>query len=386
MKNPFSFFRRGVICFKTHQWLAAICHFSDVLKVVPFQADSLLYRGRCFVYLKQSRQAIEDFTVYTEQFPDDHAGFYYVGRAHTVTGDFATAIEWFSKALERAPDSAKTLVRRGLSKHHLKLDEPALEDITQALKLNALYVKAYNAFGIIHHGLQSFAIGEKNYEIASALNQFYFKALYNRGNLHLDLHDYHKAAEWFNLAIAMKADYTDAHFNRGTALHSLFLLQEAMADYKKTIELDPRDFDAYINLGSIELHSNQYEMALEYFDRAWELTKDKDADARNTCVRWRGQVLYLLGFFGSAQSILATSVTERKRSRTENRPAFDKELYPIEFFLGLSANRCGHTEFALRILDSARGHSKTGIAKRSRGMITALSFLTLFHILTGEQY
>ena len=65
-----------------------------------------------------------------------------------------------------------------------------------------------------------------------------------------ELKQYKEAIADYDKAIELNPKDADTYYNRGAAKNHLKQHKEAIADYDKAIELDPKDADAYYNRGS----------------------------------------------------------------------------------------------------------------------------------------
>ena len=101
-----------------------------------------------------------------------------------------------------------------------------------------------------------------------------------------------------------------AYNNRGRAFEQLKRYDEAYADFTKVIELDPTDRNGYHNRGVIYFKKNQYRKAIEDYTKAIELDPNfKEAYAH------RANAYQLLG-----QRNLATADRQKAQELEQNRP------------------------------------------------------------------
>lgn len=80
-----------------------------------------------------------------------------------------------------------------------------------------------------------------------------------------------KAIEAYNKAIALQpADVWDDYINRGNAYDEAGMLQEAMADYDKALELKPGYGEVFYNRGIAYEHQNMRDKAKAEFISAYD--------------------------------------------------------------------------------------------------------------------
>jgi tetratricopeptide (TPR) repeat protein len=75
-----------------------------------------------------------------------------------------------------------------------------------------------------------------------------------------------------------------AHYNLGNALKAARKIDEAVASYRRAIDLDPRDFQSHFNLGSLLVEQGQAEQAIECFSRVTALRPEEAAPQRNLAI------------------------------------------------------------------------------------------------------
>ncbi|MGD1909287.1 MAG: tetratricopeptide repeat protein [Rivularia sp. (in: cyanobacteria)] len=87
----------------------------------------------------------------------------------------------------------------------------------------------------------------------------------NRGNSRISQNKLEEAIADFNKSIELAPNVTDPYLNRGTALEGLGRWDEAIADYNHILELDPNDAMAYNNRGNAKAGLGKwYEAIADY--------------------------------------------------------------------------------------------------------------------------
>ena len=97
--------------------------------------------------------------------------------------------------------------------------------------------------------------------------EFYFY----RGAAQYDEGQLDEAIASFRKAIELQPDYAGAHNNLGAALHDKGQLDEAIISYRKAIELQPDYAEAHNNLGVALREAGQEEEAQRQLDEARRL-------------------------------------------------------------------------------------------------------------------
>ena len=80
----------------------------------------------------------------------------------------------------------------------------------------------------------------------------------------------------YDKAIELNPKYTEAYLSRGETKERLKDYDGATSDYKKVIELDPKNYRAFVDLGSLKHEQEDYPAAEEYFNKAIEIDPEND--------------------------------------------------------------------------------------------------------------
>ncbi|MHB8137449.1 MAG: tetratricopeptide repeat protein [Smithellaceae bacterium] len=117
----------------------------------------------------------------------------------------------------------------------------------------------------------------------------------NRGVANYGLGNYKQAMEDYDRAIEFNPRHAEAYNNRGSVYHKLGNYQQAIADLNKAIEFNPRYAEAYNNRGAACHILGNYKQAMEDYDRAIEFNP-RYAKAYNN----RGNTYNALGNYRQA--------------------------------------------------------------------------------------
>lgn len=96
----------------------------------------------------------------------------------------------------------------------------------------------------------------------------------NRGNSKVSQNKLEEAIADFNKSIELAPNAADPYLNRGTAYEGQGRWEEAIADYERVLELDPNDAMAYNNLGNAKAGQGKWEDAIAYYKKATELASN----------------------------------------------------------------------------------------------------------------
>jgi tetratricopeptide (TPR) repeat protein len=133
-------------------------------------------------------------------------------------------------------------------------------------------------------------------------------------NTYHKLNQYEEAIEDYNKAIELNPKNAEAYNNRGNAHSELNKHEEAIEDFNKAIELDPKYAEAYNNRGNAYYELNKHEEAIEDFNKAIELNPNFAAAYNNrgiTLVQTNEELDKAIGDFKHARDLSEGKDKER---------------------------------------------------------------------------
>jgi tetratricopeptide (TPR) repeat protein len=195
-------------------------------------------------------------------------------------GKYELAIADCSKALELKPTDKEAYLNRGLAAYRMADPELAIADNTRVLELTPHDPRAYYNRGLakVEQGAYREALvdyGEALRQL-SPLDQTTVAQIQNdRGIAHLMLRQSQPAIDAFTQAIQVDAGNTRAFFNRGCAYHQQGNLTAALDDFTQVIALDPQYAQAYINQGLLHHQLGEKGKAIASLQSAVTLFQQK---------------------------------------------------------------------------------------------------------------
>jgi Tfp pilus assembly protein PilF len=197
-----------------------------------------------------------------------------IGDEYYFKNDFNKAIEYYTKAIELDPDTARYYSNRGASYHRLREYEKAIEDHSRAIELEPERARNYNNRGANYSWLKKHEKAIADQSKAIELDPNNARYYNNRGASYHRLKEYKKAIEDHSRAIELDPDNAGYYNNRGSSYHGLKEYKKAIEDHSRAIELDPNNAGYYDNRGANYNWLNEYKKALEDHSRAIELDPD----------------------------------------------------------------------------------------------------------------
>ena len=211
---------------------------------------------------------------------NDSAAWHQLGVTAHTAGWSEAAVEFFSRAVTLAPQSAVLFSNLG---HVLsavgRLDE-AIAACRRAIKLQPDYAEAHNNLGIALDKLERHGPAVEAFRTAVKLKENYAEAFNNMGNALAMLGKIDEAVAVYRRALDLRPDYANASFNLGVALGRVGRYEEARAACRRASELDPSHKVADLSRALFHLIEGEFEQGLPLYEVRWD-TPDHNSPRRD---------------------------------------------------------------------------------------------------------
>jgi tetratricopeptide (TPR) repeat protein/predicted Ser/Thr protein kinase len=290
---------------------AAIPDFEKVLQYDPESHIGWFAKGSIEGEKKQYDAAIQNYTKAIKLYPQYDWAYNNRGLIYCKSGDTDRALADYNQALRLNPALPAAYINRGVvyrdrSKRGTSPDEcrklidRAIADYNEALRLNPQSPEAYTNRGLAYKDKAEYEINPDarkvlleramaDYNEAIRANHKWVPAYNNRGTLYKDMGEADRAIADLNEAIRLDPKMADAYNNRGLAYNIKAkrerselggtdgekefeeLMDQAIADYNKAIDLNPKDVKAYNNRGNAYQDRKELNRAIADFNEAIRL-------------------------------------------------------------------------------------------------------------------
>ena len=164
------------------------------------------------------------------------------GNVYLSKSDFDHAFADFNEALRLDPKNAWAYAERGNLYKNRKDFDHALADLNEAIRLDPAYALAYFSRGDLYKSKGDIAKAMADMNETIRLDPNYALAYFTRGRLSYMLGNGPAALEDFTKSIKLDAEDVTSYFNRGVAYYVIGGRNpDAVADFKKATELNPKD-------------------------------------------------------------------------------------------------------------------------------------------------
>lgn len=229
--------------------------------------------------------------------PTQNRAIAYFNRAlaYYDLGDLDRAIQDLTEALRLQQDYYAAYVIRGSIFHEQKKYDLAIQDFNQAIKLRPNFFVGYYNRARAFHAKRLAGLAMRDYDEAIRLRPDVAAIYSDRGALYADLGRYERAIQDYDQAIRLNPKEATTFSNRGNSYRSLGQYDRSLSDYNEAIRLAPDDAQAYNGRGVLLTERGQYEAAVRDFDMAISLAPNDGLYFAN-----RGAALNKLGQFDRA--------------------------------------------------------------------------------------
>ncbi len=197
------------------------------------------------------------------------------------------AITSFTQAIEIEPKYAEAYIKRGIAYYYLADYKAAIDDYTHTLSLKLYIADAYVSRADAYLALNDFSNAIADYT-ASLKQRKNALVLSKRAEVYLETGKINKALEDYDYIVKHRPSAI-AYYNRGSAFYEKYLLSKendtelklALADFDKSIELQPQYALAYLSRGDVHGALNNHESEESDYSQALNLLTDTIENWKN---------------------------------------------------------------------------------------------------------
>src|SRR4051812_45077110 len=176
-------------------------------------------------------------------------GYAKLGRIYSARKKYKEAVTTLEASVNYNPSSPEPLVDLAIAYFDSDQYEKALDPLKKALALNPQSVGAHHMLGKTLFMRGEFARAASVLEAALKLSPNDYDVAYTLGLAFLKQKQFAPAQQIYDRMLAQLGDHPQLHVIFGRAYRETGFLQEAIAEFKKTVALDPHFPRAHYYLG-----------------------------------------------------------------------------------------------------------------------------------------
>ncbi|MBN3869893.1 tetratricopeptide repeat protein [Nostoc sp. JL33] len=206
--------------------------------------------------------------------PDYDSAWYNRGVALTNLGRFEQAIASYDRAIQIKPDLHDAWNYRGATLDNLGRFEEAIASYDNAIKIKPDFHIAWIGRGVALDNLGRFEEAIASFDTALKIKPDDHEAWYNRGVPLSKLGQFEQAIAFYDNALKIKLDLYQAWYNRGNALGKLGQFEEAIASFDSALKTKPNHHLSWYDRGNALDFLGKHEQAIASYDSAIKFKPD----------------------------------------------------------------------------------------------------------------
>jgi tetratricopeptide (TPR) repeat protein len=191
---------------------------------------------------------------------------------------------FFAILLLSCVDSKETKVQRFLLQSNDMVRKQNLEQaerfLREAIKLDSCFADAWNNLGTLYFNERNFPEAITFYDNAVTCKNDFVDARFNRANTAYELKEYYRALKDIELVQEQWVDSAKVYFLQGLVYTRLRQFELSIASFHKALELQPRNAETLVNIGTVHYYNRDLDSARYFLGRAIE-ANPQEANAYN---------------------------------------------------------------------------------------------------------
>ncbi|MBK7434394.1 MAG: tetratricopeptide repeat protein [Chitinophagaceae bacterium] len=224
------------------------------LAQVPAAALQLYNEGIKLKDNRQTAEALDKFKKAIAIKANYTDALYNAGWCQNELAKYNSAIDYLNKARVGWPDIPKVYFELGFAFYKLGNNDSARIHFNRCLELKKDYSLAFKQLGYIDYDEEKYssAIRQFNQYEASAKDEIKdYLYWYRKGFSHNALKEYEQAINRLNRSLEYKKDFLNTFLELGFANTKLKRNEEAIAQFKKAMEIDPKSHIPYNGIAEV---------------------------------------------------------------------------------------------------------------------------------------
>jgi tetratricopeptide (TPR) repeat protein len=283
----------------------AIADWERALEIDPSLAK--VYHNRGVMYFSQGNylRALDEYNMALAIDPTRASSFYNRGEILIHLGRYQECLDTANEAIARDSEFWVAYFIRGSCNSLLRSNQAALEDFL--IYVEAVpddYLGWFN-LGILYYRLGDTELALESYDRAIALDSDDPSPRYNRALIYMDLEEYALAIADLDIVLS-QGEFMEARDARGVAHYHLGNYNQAIADLRRSSELNPTHVATYAFLARAYFARERYVEAVEAASRG--LMISPPTVSTPICFLVRGRAYYELGDYERAIEDLSAAL------------------------------------------------------------------------------
>ncbi len=218
--------------------------------------------------LNDAESAMKYWNIYIKYCPDDHLGRLGMGRAFIQLGQYSDALDCFSIVSQENLDYTGIDFDKGFAHYNLRSYDKAIECCKKEILINPRNAHAYEIMGMAYAGIENHERAVKCFEMVTKIDPAQYSGYYNKGVALQNLDKNKEAVTCYRKVLDIKPDDLEAKTNLGSAMSNSGKISESLPYFHSVLRSDPEHPVALYGLANTLMKLNRKEEALTYADRS----------------------------------------------------------------------------------------------------------------------
>ncbi|NEO57573.1 MAG: DUF563 domain-containing protein [Okeania sp. SIO3B5] len=253
----------------------AIVACQEVLKLQSNSEDAYRILGEIYQVQGNFQAAMSAYTKALEIKPDFAEVHAFLGQLYSQKKWLIEAASQYQQGINLGLKWPEVYYNLGNIKHQFGYVEAAIECYEIAIFMKPDYINAYFRLGIVFESQRNYQAAVDVYRKIIRLKPNSVEAYNNLGGVLADFNRTEEAIEVYQQGLGLKPNSADLYNNIGHAL-SRENPAQAIAAYRRAIELNPTVIKAHYNLGKVLQVIGEHEWAVKCFEEVIRLKSEKD--------------------------------------------------------------------------------------------------------------
>lgn len=249
---------------------AAILHYQKSLALAPTSAATHNNLGVLYDALGQFEDAIRSYRAAIQLKPDYADAYYNLGNVLTKQDKFEEAIEVLEKALQYQPHHAQTHAHLGQLFLRLGQYDQAIQHCRTCLMLEPDHTEVHHQLAVALTHEDQYEEAVTHYRETLKRDSQHTEALHNLGALYLVKKKSDLALTCY-LRLLLLAPDIDTYYNLGVIYFYQDRHEDAINYFLEVLRLDPKHFNAHLNLGACYIKKEALDKAAAHYEEALSL-------------------------------------------------------------------------------------------------------------------
>ncbi|MEK6680463.1 MAG: tetratricopeptide repeat protein, partial [Nitrospirota bacterium] len=252
---------------KRGEYIYAIVEYKKAIEASPSYSHALSNLGDIYLKIGLIDEAIDLYKKAIEAEPDYTIAHNNIGFAYHEKGLYEKALAEYKKAIELNPRDPLFYNNLGILYASMKRYNDAVTEYKKALSIEPKDVNAYNNLGVVYAKEGRFNEAEAEVRKALAIDpentlaKRTLQAILNRGRIVVE-----------DQGLSDRKNVQVAAYNElGNKYKAKDMYDDAIASYKKALEINPKDAGSLYNLGLVYVKKGMYREASEATEGAISL-------------------------------------------------------------------------------------------------------------------